>query len=103
MTKPEAYDILTIGMRLAYMEGAGMIKIDTTTTGEDSLVDFALNLSKHFPAYQEADEFGNWDTYIESAILNTYGVPQMVIHQTGNNNQVIANHGNMTINLQRRN
>ena len=70
----KAYDLVTIGMRLAYMDGAGIISIDPTVFGEEELTDFALELSKGFPDYMESDPEGSWDEYIETKIIEKYGM-----------------------------
>ena len=69
----KAYDLMTIGMRLAYMDSAGIISLDTTVFGEEELTEFALELSKGFSDYVEGDTYGNWDEYIETKIIERYG------------------------------
>lgn len=69
----KAYDLVTIGMRIAYMDEMGLLDIDTTTEGEANIVRFAMKLSEGFHKYRDTDEFGCWDTYIEEAILEKYG------------------------------
>ena len=73
----KAYDLVTIGMRLAYLHSAGHIEIDTTTYGEEELTEFALGLSDGWDAYVDEHEATNemysWDEYIEEAIIKKYG------------------------------
>lgn len=72
-----AYDLVTIGMRIAYMDSEGLIDIDTTTFGEEDITEFALELSKGWDKYvqkkEEDDTIYSWDWYIEEAILAKYG------------------------------
>ena len=65
-----ARDMLSIGMRLAYMHDLGLIEIDTTLPGENSMADFALELLEK---YNPDDDIG-WDEYIETAIRLKYGI-----------------------------
>ena len=73
----EAYDLIDIGMRLAYMHDKGLIDIDTTTFGTEDLTEFALKLRADWDEYvqKQEEEDGQycWDWYIEDAILNKYG------------------------------
>jgi len=69
----KAYDVLTVGMRLAYMDSAGIISLDTTIPGEEELTAFALELSNGFEEYHSNDPDVNWDEYIETKIIEEYG------------------------------
>ena len=73
----KAYDLVTIGMRLAYLSMAGHIEIDTTVYGEEELTEFALTLSDGWDAYVDEheanEEMYSWDEYIEEAIIKKYG------------------------------
>ena len=69
----KAYDLLTTGMRLAYMDCAGLLELDTSIPGEEDLTEFALKLSKNFPAYLDENPCSNWDEYIETRIEKKYG------------------------------
>ena len=62
----EATDILSIGMRLAYMHDKDLIDVDTTLDGETGLTHFAIDLASKFHG-------DNWDEYIETAIEKEYG------------------------------
>lgn len=73
----KAYDLVTIGMRAAYLESAGHIRLPFGLDGEEELTEFALKLSKGFKKFQEEDEFGNWDDYIENALIEEYNPIKM--------------------------
>lgn len=69
----KAYDLVTIGMRLAYLDMAGHLEIHTTTSGEEELTEFAIDLSKKWNAFHKKHEDVTRDEYIEEAIIKKYG------------------------------
>lgn len=72
----KAYDLVTIGMRLAYMDMAGYLEIHTTISGEEELTQFAIDLSKKWDTFHKKHEDITWDDYIETAIIKKYGRKQ---------------------------
>ena len=67
------YELLTIGMRLAYMDSRGYLELDTSVAGEEELTEFAYELSDGWASYAWENEDANWDDYIETKIIEKYG------------------------------
>ena len=67
------YELLTIGMRLAYLDDRGFLNLDTSVVGEENLTEFAYKLSDGWASYSWVHEDANWDDYIEEAIISKYG------------------------------
>lgn len=67
------YEILTIGMRIAYLDDRGFLNLDPSIVSEEDMTEFAYKLSDGWAAYAWENEDANWDDYIEESIIKKYG------------------------------
>lgn len=64
----EAYDFVTIGMRIAYMDCKGLLDLPSGLPGEEEIAAFAVDIRDGYHKYE-----WSWDDYIEREILKKYG------------------------------